>query len=95
MIGDEFDWDDAKAAKNFRDHKITFEMACDVFADPFIIEWIDDAHGDNEQRFAALGMVEGRMLFVSYTLRSDKIRIISARRAEPWERRKYHNENQS
>ncbi len=95
MTGDEFEWDDAKAAKNVRDHKITFEMARDVFADPFTVEWVDEGRGDAEQRFAALGMVDGRLLFVCYTLRGDRVRIISARRAEPWERRRYHNENQA
>ncbi len=95
MKDDDFEWDDTKAASNLRDHKITFEMARDVFADPFIVEWIDEGHDDNEQRFAALGMVETRLLFVSYTMRGEAIRIISARLAEPWERRRYHNENQT
>jgi hypothetical protein len=95
MMSDDFEWDDAKAAKNFRDHKITFEMARDVFADPFIVEWIDEGHGDTEQRFAALGMVDGRVLLVCYSPRGDRVRSISARRAEPWERRRYHNENQT
>jgi len=95
MKGDDFEWDNAKAARNVRDHKITFEMARDVFCDPFIVEWLDDGQAENEQRFAALGMVEGRLLFVGYTMRGDAIRIISARLAEPWERRRYHNENQT
>ena len=43
----------------------------------------------------ALGMVEGRLLFVVYTLRGERIRIISAREAEPRERRRYHNENET
>jgi uncharacterized DUF497 family protein len=38
----------------------------------------------------AIGLVEGRMLFVSYTMRGDVIRIISARGAEPHEKRRYH-----
>jgi uncharacterized protein len=95
MKDDDFEWDDAKAVSNLRDHRITFEMARDVFADPFIVEWLDEGHDDNEQRFAALGMVETRLLFVSYTMRGAAIRIISARRAEPWERRRYHNENET
>jgi len=40
-----------------------------------------------------LAMVENRLLHVTYTLRQDRIRIISARKAEPHERRRYHNEN--
>jgi uncharacterized DUF497 family protein len=38
-------------------------------------------------------MVDGRLLFVAYTIRNDTIRIISARGAEPHEKRKYHEDN--
>ena len=38
-------------------------------------------------------MVEGRLLYVAYTMRGDVIRIISARGAEPHEKRRYHEEN--
>jgi hypothetical protein len=48
-----------------------------------------------EERVVTVGMVEGRLLFVAYTLRDDRIRIISAREAEPRERRRYHNENET
>jgi uncharacterized DUF497 family protein len=95
MKSDDFEWDDAKAASNHRRHKVTFEQAREVFADPFIIEWIDEGQDEHEQRFNALGMVEDRLLFVAYTMRRDTIRIISARRAEPFERRRYHEENQT
>jgi len=95
MKSDDFEWDDAKAAINHRDHKITFEQAREVFTDPFIVEWIDDGQDENEPRFSALGMVDNRLLFVAYTMRGQAIRIISARRAEPFERRRYHEENQT
>lgn len=95
MNDDMFEWDAHKAAENHAKHRITFEMARDVFDDPFIVEWPDDAQGAGEQRFSALGMVGGRILFVAYTMRGDTIRIISARRAEPFERRRYHDENQT
>jgi len=95
MQDEEFEWDDAKAALNWRNHGVSFEMAQDVFKDIFAIEWTDDRHGDAEERFVAVGMVEGRLLFVAYTLRGERIRIISAREAEPRERRRYHNENET
>jgi uncharacterized protein len=95
MKSDDFEWDDAKAASNYRRHKITFEQAREVFADPFIIEWIDEGQDESERRSSALGMAEDRLLFVAYTMRGDTIRIISARRAEPFERRRYHEENQT
>ena len=62
MMDDEFQWDDRKAAENYVKHRITFEMARDVFDDPFVIEWIDDGQDAGEQRFAALGMAEQRIL---------------------------------
>ena len=46
-----------------------------------------------EQRYGVIGMVEGRLLFVGYTMRGEKIRIITARKAEPYERRRYQEEN--
>ena len=75
------------------DHHVTFEMAREAFKDAFAVEWIDTGDHDNEERLAMLGMVENRLLFVSYTLRGNRIRIISARKAEAHERRRYHNEN--
>ena len=95
MQNDDFEWDDAKAVSNVRAHGVTFEMARDVFSDAFIVEWMDEGQDESEQRFAALGMVNCRLLFVAYTMRGERIRIISARPAEPFERRKYHNENQT
>jgi uncharacterized DUF497 family protein len=95
MQDEAFEWDDAKASLNRRSHGVGFEMARDVFKDIFAIEWIDDRHGDTEERFVTVGMVQGRLLYVAYTLRGERIRIISAREAEPRERRRYHNENKT
>lgn len=93
MEDDQFEWDDDRAARNWRDHAVTFEMAREAFRDPFAIEWQDTAQGANEIRYALIGMVEGRLLFVGYEIRADRVRIITARKAEPYERRKYHEEN--
>jgi putative transcriptional regulator len=78
-----FQWDDVKAAKNYAKHGVTFEAARDVIKDPFALDWVDDGQDEGEQRFATLGMVEGRLLFVAYAMRGDAIRIISARLPEP------------
>lgn len=93
MQDDDFAWDDDKAARNLRDHAVTFEMAREAFGDPFAIEWTDMVQDPNEERYAMIGMVENRLLFVAYTLREGRTRIISARKAEPYERRRYHEEN--
>ena len=95
MQDDDFEWDDPKAASNWLDHGVRFETAREVFKDFFAIEWADDGHDDAEERFVTVGMVESRVLFVSYTLRGERIRIISAREAEPRERRRYHEQNQT
>lgn len=95
MDDGQFRWDDAKAAENEAKHGVTFEMARDVFRDPFAPEWLDASKNYGEDRFVTIGMVEGRLLTVVFTLRGETIRIISARRAEPYERRRYHEENKA
>jgi uncharacterized DUF497 family protein len=95
MQDDHFEWNDAKAASNWRDHGVTFEMARDAFRDAFAVEAVDEGQDTTEERYVLLGMVENRLLFVSYTVRGERTRIISARRAEPFERRRYHDENRN
>jgi uncharacterized DUF497 family protein len=60
-----------------------------VFLDPYLIEF-DDRDATGELRFNAIGLVESRVLVITSTIRGDVVRIISARGAEPHERRKYH-----
>ena len=93
MNDNAFEWDEAKAAENAARHGVSFEKARLVFDDPFAIEFVDSREDYGEQRFVIIGMAEDRVLFVAYTLREDKIRIISARGAEPHEKRIYHEEN--
>jgi uncharacterized protein len=85
----DFEWDNTKDEANRRKHGIDFRTAAKVFLDPFIVEF-DDRVAANELRFNAIGLVDGRMLLVTYTMRGDVVRIISARGAEPHEKRKYH-----
>jgi uncharacterized protein len=55
----------------------------------------DDRNDYGEDRFTRIGMVEGTLLFVSYTERDDRIRIISARRATKHEQNDYYRQNES
>lgn len=72
-----FEWHDAKADANFRTHGVTFDLAKTVFKDPFALEWLDDREDYGEERFVMIGMAEGRiLLFVAYTEREQRIRII-------------------
>ena len=93
MNEDDFEWDDDKAAQNYSDHGVSFETAKRVFKDPFATERLDDREDYDEDRYSILGMVDGRILYVAYTLRNGTIRIIPARGAEPHERRRYHEDN--
>lgn len=93
MPGLEFEWDPSKASANEAKHGVSFDAACGVFRDPLALEWRDEREDYGEERFIVVGMTEGRLLFVVHTLRGDRIRIISARAAEPIERRWYHEES--
>jgi uncharacterized DUF497 family protein len=85
----DFEWNSAKELANRKKHGVDFRMAAKVFLDPYLIEF-DDLDANGEPRFNAIGLVDGRMLFVTYTMKGDIVRIISARGAEPHEKRKYH-----
>ncbi len=90
----EFEWDTAKAEANFRRHGVSFELAKAVFRDPFAIERLDDREEHGEDRFVIVGAAEGRaLLFVAYTEREERIRIISARRATQNEQDDYFRQN--
>jgi uncharacterized DUF497 family protein len=66
----DFEWDPAKEQANRKKHKVDFRTATKVFLDPYIIEF-EDIDANDELRFNAIGLVDGRMLFVTYTMRGD------------------------
>ncbi|HVP63230.1 MAG TPA: BrnT family toxin [Candidatus Bathyarchaeia archaeon] len=90
-----FSWDARKARRNLKKHRVSFEEAATVFADPEALEWEDALHSETETRLKRLGCSTfGRILILVYTLRratneQETIRIISARRASPKEREAY------
>jgi uncharacterized DUF497 family protein len=87
-------WDEGKAAENERKHKVDFDTAMLVFADPNRIEDYDSGHSGNEDRWQTIGLADTRMLFVVYVeKRDDVIRIISARKADKDEQKTYHQIN--
>lgn len=94
MMELQFEWDEAKAEANWNTHGVRFELAATVFRDPFAIERIDDREDYGEERLVLIGMAEGRvLLFVAYTEREERIRIISARRATQHEQDDYFTQN--
>ena len=90
----EFDWNDEKAESNLKKHKVSFEEATTVFDDLFNIDFYDPKHSIEEHRFLVVGESKmKRLLIVSYAERVDKIRIISARKLTPKERKIMNTEN--
>jgi hypothetical protein len=57
-----------KEQANRKKHGVDLRTAAKVFLDPYVIEF-DDLDAGGERRFNAIGIVEGRMLFVAYTMR--------------------------
>lgn len=79
-----FEWDSAKAAANNKKHGVSFEEARSVFYDEFAVQFFDDDHSTDEERFLLLGMSTGaRLLLVCHCERKagQVVRIISARKA--------------
>lgn len=86
----DFEWDDAKARVNLLKHGVSFEEALTAFADPLAIDAPDRYMPG---RFVLIGYsARGRVLFVVYEERRDSIRLISARKASPIQRRKYEED---
>jgi uncharacterized protein len=92
-----FAWDPSKAAGNLRKHGVSFETAVRVFSDPCaLVE--QDRFENGEERWQTIGAVEGVvMLMVAHTVGEqgdiEVIRIISARRANRRERKRYEEKN--
>ena len=87
-----FEWDEGKNRENRRKHGVSFEEAMTVFYDDNAVEFFDDEHSEEEDRFLLLG-VSGRLrvVMVCHCLREggDVIRLISARKATGSERKHY------
>ena len=91
-----FEWDPDKATSNLIKHGISFEIAARVFADVFALT-LQDRIVDGERRWQTIGLIDGFLVvLVAHTIidsddESEIIRIISARKAEPKERKRYEN----
>ena len=76
-----FDWDKGNSTKNLMKHNVTIQELEEVFSnEPFIIAEDTEHSTSKEKRFEALGRTKAnRKLFVSFTIRKDKVRVISIR----------------
>ena len=86
-----FEWDNQKARDNLRRHGIAFEVAAGVFLDANRIEGVDDREDYGEERFFTIGAIDLRIIYVAYTMRGGRIRLISARKATKRERERYES----
>lgn len=88
----QFEWNPEKASSNAQKHGVLFEEAKSVFYDEFAIQFFDEAHSSDEERFLLLGMsAQAKLLLVCHCERDsgNTIRIISARKATKQEARFY------
>jgi uncharacterized DUF497 family protein len=84
----EVEWDPAKARANRGKHGVDFADAAAALFDPLALTVVQDQAC--EDRLYTIGAdLDGRMLVVVHVARSEHLRIISARRALPHERRRY------
>jgi len=84
----DYEWDIRKARSNLQKHGVDFADATTVFSDDYALTIPDD--DPDEERFVTIGMdALGRVLVVVYTWRGKRIRLISARKAESYERKQY------
>lgn len=84
-----FEWDEAKAAGNFARHGLRFEVAATVFLDDNRADFDASHPEDGELRRKVVGMIDGLLFTVVYTVRDQTIRLISARRSNAKEARRY------
>ena len=86
----DFEWDSEKARDNEAKHGVSFVEASEVYDDDYSSCVRDPEHSRDEDRYLIFGKShQGRYLVVSYTERTEIIRIISARPMTPRERKAY------
>ena len=85
-----FEWHEKKARSNIQKHGVDFADATAVLSDERAITMRDELTAVNEVRFLTLGKDSlGRVLVVAFTWRGSNVRLVSARKATPAERRQY------
>jgi uncharacterized DUF497 family protein len=89
-----FDWDESNRDKNWEKHEVLARECEEVFFNLPLLLQSDEAHSQKEPRYYVLGhTIAGRRLFIAFTVREDKIRVISARDMSKKERKIYEQAN--
>ena len=79
-FAEDFEWDEGNIKKNWEKHRVSHIECEEIFFNRPIMVKKDEPHSTSEDRYFVLGKTDaGRLLFIVFTLRADKIRIISAR----------------
>jgi uncharacterized protein len=86
-----FEWDELKSDACFEKRGFDFEYVIQAFFDPKRAVKPDLRYDYGEDRFELLGKIDGRVFVVIYTLRTDVLRIISARKANAKKVQQYEN----
>jgi uncharacterized protein len=90
-----FEWDEANRNKNWEKHRVTWIECEEVFFNQPLYIMPDPIHSDAEERFYALGKTNGQqLLFLVFTRRKAKVRVISARDMHKKERKVYNEKAQ-
>ena len=83
-----FEWDEGNLLKNWERHRVSASECEQVFFNRPLVAGLDEKHSKAEARYHALGMTDGgRPLFLVFTIRDNKIRVISAREMNRRERK--------
>ncbi len=86
-----FEWDEQKAELNQLKHSVSFPFATRAFDDKNRVTVIDNRYDYQETRYITLAKIVNRVYVVAFTLRSSNIRLISARKANKKEVKRYEN----
>jgi len=91
---DGFEWDEHNINKNWEKHSVFYTECEEAFFNKPLLVAEDEKHSDIEQRYYALGMAHSkRRLFIVFTIRKNKIRVISARDMSKNERKVYEQKS--
>lgn len=89
-----FDWDESNREKNWEKHQVLASECEEVFFNLPLLLQPDPAHSQQEPRYFVFGhTTAGRRLFIAFTVRENKIRVISARDMSKKERKIYEQTN--
>jgi uncharacterized DUF497 family protein len=84
-----FEWDENKDRQNIKDHGFSFDEILEIFDDPAFLEGYDREHSAKEDRYYGIGCLNNILYIIAFYTIRERIRIISARRAEADEMEEY------